>query len=802
MIDTRTLSPDDIKSRIDLRDVFATFWGKPDRHNGHYVKYRSQWRNDENPDFTVYPDSFFDYSDPDVRGDVFTFFQHQLGIPFPEALQEAARFAGGEILADFTPRQHQPKDTPHEPPPAEWQQAVNKAFDQLPEKWNSPAGRKARLYLNERGISDDVIDRFSLLFNPNWLKTDYIDPDTGKPVSIAPGIVIPNRIDGVLWGVKVRDFHATLKGKYIHVKGSKPSAPFNADSLSPESPILICEGEFDALVAQNQLGDGWACITLGGASNDYARLPRRWRESIQAAPHIYACFDNDEPGQKAFGRLPESLNAKRVVLPDGVKDITEYIVQQGGDLLWLLRLADFFPAGLPNSWRTVLMTTTYFPRSVAPVVELLIEATRQALIGPDWTIPDVLAANQALGFNIPNRTVQNTLKTLDKVVYASRAYIESHKGILLAQTPKTGRRAEVYTLLPIQEMKVNILEWILPRIYEQCHGSDSHSPIAARMTTKMIEDGHPDADDPEAIAAEVNRISEPVYQVQNHRERFAEQRAQAEYARLKKSLDDVHSTPLPTGWPIGTGEDYRATFARAILEENPDHPGYTRQELARKLGLASKTSSAIKTTLKRAGAQSLEQFTYQPVTTAKNLNIQVRKHGKGGYAVGLVSIGPDGQKITHCYDPATAEKTVDTLLSVGCDVSIKYQIASKQVLVTDAPPAQRQHQPTIAPPEEKEPRRKAAPEVETRERHYGPTYDPEWYYQQLVLRCLHLYGYDKELTLDQGVRQCKEEGITADALLSQILKSPAEQVEIRPDPLRELLQFAVNELGGVILATG
>jgi DNA primase len=203
---------------------------------------------------------------------------------------------------------------------------------------DSADARQARRWLNERGLTDATIRRAGLGFNPNWERTGFRDPQTRRWISVAPGIVIPCAVAGALWAVHVR----TLPGvtgdagggrqlpKYLFVRGSKTGVLYNGDALQPGCTVLIVEGEFDALLAQQALGDDVVVVTAGSAAN---RLARRWVELLRRSGQVYSCFDRDAAGQRASTAMSALLGDQHqpLTLPSG-KDVTDFVVKYGGDL--------------------------------------------------------------------------------------------------------------------------------------------------------------------------------------------------------------------------------------------------------------------------------------------------------------------------------------------------------------------------------------------------------------------------------------------------------------------------------------
>ncbi len=107
-----------------------------------------------------------------------------------------------------------------------------------------------------------------------------------------------------------------------------------ADLLKGAKAALFCEGEFDALLAQQEAEPLVAAVTLGSAGN---RLNSRWLGDLVTCPILLVAYDMDEAGEKGAARLRAlSQRMQPVHVPWG-KDLTEFH-QQGGNLYsWLAR---------------------------------------------------------------------------------------------------------------------------------------------------------------------------------------------------------------------------------------------------------------------------------------------------------------------------------------------------------------------------------------------------------------------------------------------------------------------------------
>jgi hypothetical protein len=117
----------------------------------------------------------------------------------------------------------------------------------------------------------------------------------------------------------------------------------NLDTIKMQRPLIITEGEFDALLLSQILGENASVVTLGAAraTPDPLFLSFIWRSPHT---HRYIATDNDGAGESAATKWPRSFQR---VKPPGYKDWTE-AYQNGVDLLqgWL----EIFAGREPDVW--------------------------------------------------------------------------------------------------------------------------------------------------------------------------------------------------------------------------------------------------------------------------------------------------------------------------------------------------------------------------------------------------------------------------------------------------------------------
>lgn len=240
------------------------------------------------------------------------------------------RAAGGSFeIVNRHKHTDKPIQPAYSPPVDSWQESALAVIEYCRGQLWDKTGSRALDYLRGRGLKDSTIQRFSLGYS------------TGESISglwVSRGIVIPCSVAGETWYLKIRQ----PKGaKYICVKGSRPAALFNADDLSGSDIALICEGEFDCMIAYQELNKEIPSVTLGSATNQ-ADLAT-WGRYLRPLKIILAAYDSDKAGESGAARLSDiaGQKAKLCPVPEG-KDINDFY-QAGGDLWgWIQPYLDLF----------------------------------------------------------------------------------------------------------------------------------------------------------------------------------------------------------------------------------------------------------------------------------------------------------------------------------------------------------------------------------------------------------------------------------------------------------------------------
>jgi len=198
--------------------------------------------------------------------------------------------------------------------------------------------RRAWDYLTgpERNLTPETIQRHGLGLNLEWLEFHSPLPGADKPCWLPPGIIVPWHAGPLgIAGANVRQFHVELKDKYIMATGSRRRWVYPGLLEPWAGPVLIVEGEFDALVAEQELAGLVPVATLGGAqckpedTLDAINLGKFTRMLIGA--------DSDKAGQECREMWLDfsPRRAESIDLPGG-KDLSD-AVGAGADLKsWIM----------------------------------------------------------------------------------------------------------------------------------------------------------------------------------------------------------------------------------------------------------------------------------------------------------------------------------------------------------------------------------------------------------------------------------------------------------------------------------
>jgi hypothetical protein len=180
----------------------------------------------------------------------------------------------------------------------------------------SAQGAKALFYLKNRGISEDVISKAGLGYNPEDVHTTWGLTEVWLP----RGIVIPWVIEDKFWRLNIR--RPTGEPKYIGVKGNA-NGLYNAGAIKRDTVVVMTEGEFDSLVIRSTVK---GIIPVATGTVAWARV-LRWVSLLSLAYQVVIAFDADETENNnvalAVQWWKEQLGDKAIRLVPTEHDVTD-----------------------------------------------------------------------------------------------------------------------------------------------------------------------------------------------------------------------------------------------------------------------------------------------------------------------------------------------------------------------------------------------------------------------------------------------------------------------------------------------
>jgi len=342
----------DIRNTADIVDVIsdAVLLKKAGKNYVGLCPFHSE----KTPSFTVSPEKQIFYCfGCNAGGNVFSFLMKQNGLSFPETARMLAKRYGIEIPTQTMSKKQKERINERERLRDINNQAMNFFCYTL---LKSSVGKKAILYLNERGIKKETIDGFNLGYAPrDWDsllkffskkgislrfveksgliisrkdKSGYYDRFRGR--IIFPIFNTTNQVIG--FGGRVMDDSLP---KYLN----SPETPVYNKKRSlyglnrakkkcrENNSVYIVEGYFD-LLSLHQNGIENSVAILGTAlSSEHISLLRGY------SSRIVLVYDSDEAGIKAalksIGRfVKEEVDARVIILPSGY-DPDSYLFEFG-----------------------------------------------------------------------------------------------------------------------------------------------------------------------------------------------------------------------------------------------------------------------------------------------------------------------------------------------------------------------------------------------------------------------------------------------------------------------------------------
>jgi DNA primase len=310
-----------IRDRVDMAKVATALLGPaPGRRGerGRRLWWPCPFHEDKNPSFVIDPGKpYWRCYGCGEHGDAANLVMRLQGVGFPEAV---AYLAGKPAPSGKPARPRHPAASPAKAPGKSPEEASGLPLadalaliaDAEQRLW-TPEGTAALEYLRrDRGLTEATIRQARL----GRVRSVMIPKADGVGFFKASGVSIPWHDAGGLTLAKIRQPEGS-RPRYAEAFRDRPEVFPSMESIRPGLPLVIVEGEFDALLLGQELAGLASVITTGSASNGPSG---RILLAALASPRWFAAHDADPAGDKAATLWP--ARAIRVRPPAG-KDWTD-----------------------------------------------------------------------------------------------------------------------------------------------------------------------------------------------------------------------------------------------------------------------------------------------------------------------------------------------------------------------------------------------------------------------------------------------------------------------------------------------
>lgn len=286
-----------------------------------------------------------------ASGSVIDLYKEVKGVSLSEAIDELAKIAGLQNNGKQQPasriktstKQAETSTSPIYTPEAPYKPltdaivGIYKALSDYCGELDEPS--LAYLTGATRGLTREIIKRFQIFsikdyqatnkymrekFSLETLQHAGLYNEKGNLIFYQHKVIIPFIESGRVIFLQGRRTDSQ-QPKYMHLKRSVPL--FNAKTLKTLATgerVYICEGVFDAMMLEQA---GFKATAILGVNNFKPEMAE-----LFSGLDVVLCLDNDEQGARATQDLArvfllQGQSVKRKLLPDGVKDITEWYIK-------------------------------------------------------------------------------------------------------------------------------------------------------------------------------------------------------------------------------------------------------------------------------------------------------------------------------------------------------------------------------------------------------------------------------------------------------------------------------------------
>jgi hypothetical protein len=171
---------------------------------------------------------------------------------------------------------------------------------------------------DEKGISYLTAKSLLIGLTTRWFRDQ-------KAKSKLKALAFPYYVDGKLVTMRYRNL--TGDGSKFSFTAGRHLSVFNVDSIRAGKPVIVCEGETDALclLSSNRQNRALSVVGIPGAKS----AKSEWRRFFAPASERFIVFDNDMAGQdgaKHFASKYPGLSFDQLTLPQKYKDVSEWLL--------------------------------------------------------------------------------------------------------------------------------------------------------------------------------------------------------------------------------------------------------------------------------------------------------------------------------------------------------------------------------------------------------------------------------------------------------------------------------------------
>jgi DNA primase len=365
-----------VKQRILLSDVIGGHVAL--KRRGKEFTGLCPFHSEKSPSFTVNDEkAFYHCFGCGAHGNVFDFLIQKEGMTFGEAVKYAANLANLPL-----PLEESLSPTPSFDPLYE---VLDKASKWFQENLHGPQGNEARSYLEKRGLTPQIIQKFRLGFAPaqrEGVKSFLLSKKIPLSLIASAGLLSSNQEGQTYDKFRGRIIFpiTSAKGKIIAFGGrslhgeepkylNSPETPVfhkghtlyhyygASKSLNKDQPLMVVEGYLD-VISMVQYGYERVVAPLGTALTT-DQITTLWK--LDSEPIL--CFDGDNAGKRAEERaieralplLKPGYSLRFMELPSG-DDPDTFVKSQG--LEGLRKLIPSCQTLVEKVWTTELMQVT------------------------------------------------------------------------------------------------------------------------------------------------------------------------------------------------------------------------------------------------------------------------------------------------------------------------------------------------------------------------------------------------------------------------------------------------------------